>query len=376
MFIFGLLLLGVDGASAQVSVEPVIAIDDDVLLTDSVDALFWPTVDSQSRMAVLGATQSGEAFIYSDGGVALGAVGQYVDEIGAPTEERIGISDGGGIAWLPAPGGIVSVATTAGTLLTLGDAGPFGSTYTSLRSPSLAPAGGLYFVASVASGETFLLFSADETAGDLVALVGTGTAVDGGDTVSYVTKEYDRSDNGAHYVIEGGSTLATDDVIFADGIRVAIEGEPSGNGDNWGNFDIKSINDSGDYVFSGDTQGATDSDEYLAYNGVISVQEGDILAGVTLGANVRSADLNNLGVVLYSWTNGDGGESLFYACDASDIAGTTSLILSTGDVVDIDGDGVGDATVSDLNGTNTDARLFEVADAEEVYVSLDLGARP
>jgi len=42
--------------------------------------------------------------------------------------------------------------------------------------------------------------------------------------------------------------------LYVDGSLVAREGDPNGSGiDNWVNFDFVSINDSGAYVFSGDT---------------------------------------------------------------------------------------------------------------------------
>jgi hypothetical protein len=77
---------------------------------------------------------------------------------------------------------------------------------------------------------------------------------------------------------------ASDDALFVDGLLVAQEGSPApgGGGDNWATFDITSINNAGDYLFTGNTDGATSMDEYIAFNAAIVVREGQTLDGVTL----------------------------------------------------------------------------------------------
>ena len=146
-----------------------------------------------------------------------------------------------------------------------------------------------------------------------------------------------------------GSTSA-DGFVYVDGSLVAREGDPNGSGiDNWANFDFVSINDAGDSLFSGDTDGDTSSDEFIAHNTTIVLREGDTVDGVTLesGWAVKGAAINNQGQAIFGWGAGS-TEHLFFACDASDLQGTGVLILSTGDEVDLDGNGSGDAIVTDL----------------------------
>ena len=105
------------------------------------------------------------------------------------------------------------------------------------------------------------------------------------------------------------------------------------------------INNDGVYLFSGDTDGATTTDEFIAYNGVIAIREGDVIDGVTLTSTawVRGLAINNLGQAAFAWgPNSGADEYLFLSCDASDLAGSAQLVLATGDTLDFDGNGVAD----------------------------------
>ena len=77
------------------------------------------------------------------------------------------------------------------------------------------------------------------------AVVGAGGAIDF--DVSY-------SDNGANSIWIINDALASgtgDDTCFiVNGTIVAREASPTGQGDNWDNFDNHDIANSGDYIFS------------------------------------------------------------------------------------------------------------------------------
>ena len=183
-----------------------------------------------------------------------------------------------------------------------------------------------------------------------------------------------RSDNGGHHIhpLDMVGSTDTDGFLYVDSSLVAREGDPNGSGiDNWDNFDFVSINNTGAYLFSGDTDGVTSSDEFIAYNGAIILREGDTVDGVTLesGFAVRGLGINNLGQAVFDWGSGS-VEHLFFACDASDLQGTGRLVLSTGDDVDLDGNGTGDATVTDLPAGLV--HTFALADDGRFFINADL----
>jgi hypothetical protein len=151
---------------------------------------------------------------------------------------------------------------------------------------------------------------------------------------------------------------------------VARETDPTGDGDNWTNFDAVAVNDSGDYLFSGDTDGATASDEFIAYNGVIALREGAVVAGIPLtGASVQALDLSNDGRSVFTWNTTD-TEALFGACTASSPT-HARLLLQVGDALDLDGDEIADGTVTDLNASTVIGPGLTVTDQGMVYLEID-----
>jgi hypothetical protein len=194
------------------------------------------------------------------------------------------------------------------------------------------------------------------------------------DRPSGIDFDYQISDDSAHHIqpllMNTGTTL-NDGFVYVDGTLVARETEATGQGDNWDNFDYVYINNSGDYFFSGDTDGPTTEDEFIAYNGTIIVREGDSLDGVTLtpSAYVRDLNVNNLGQATHAWAVGSGDEVVFFACDASDLISDSVAVLATGDLLDLDGNGSGDATVTDLN---TSGMGLGFAESGDLFVEVDL----
>jgi hypothetical protein len=173
--------------------------------------------------------------------------------------------------------------------------------------------------------------------------------------------------------LETGSTC-DDDIIFVDGAIVARELSPTGGGDNWDNFGTVTINDSGDYLFSGDTDGATTSDAFIAWDGAIAVREGDTLAGVTLtsSASVNALSLNNLARAAFIWNVSGVGDVLFYACDAADLPGSSVELLRVGDDLDLDAVPGADAVVSDFNASTAIGPGVWLAEDGRVFVELDV----
>lgn len=329
---------------------------------------------------------AGENFVWYDTGIV------WLNSDGAPStltgaESTMGVSDTGGFVYSPSVDGNDSVWTHNGLLLTEGVPAPgyaAPTTVTFNSRPQMLPGGAAYWVAGISytggtSSEGRVLYtSSDATPATITPVIASDDLVGGFaiDRPSGVDFDYQLSDDGSHHIhvllLDTGST-ADDGIIYVDGSLIARESQPSGAGDNWDNFDNVSINNAGDYVFSGDTDGATSSDEFVAYNGTIAVREGDVLGGVTLtsSASVNALSLNNLGQAAMIWS-ASGTETLFFACDASDPTGSSTAVLTVGDELDFDGNGVGDASVTDFNASGIIGPGLWLAEDGRVFVEVDL----
>ncbi len=151
----------------------------------------------------------------------------------------------------------------------------------------------------------------------------------------------------------------------------AREDSPTGQGDDWDNFDNISVNNLGNYIFSGDTDGSTTTDEFLAYNGSIVLREGQLIGGRTLGAGVDAASMNELGQVAFVWDS-DLTETLF-AGNASDLANSIAL-LSIGDELDVNGDLIADYTLTDFEASNIIGPGIDLAENGRIYVEVEITA--
>ncbi len=325
-------------------------------------------------------------FVWSGTGVI------WANPDGLPTvltggEATMGIGDAGAFIYSPSIDGEDGVWTQAGKLARKTEPAPglpgFNSTFHS--RPSMLPDGTAFWVAgrndgaggTSSQGRVFYT-SSDGTPAGISVVFTTDDTYDGQSLTSTgIGFDYQISDNGSHSIHElilntGSST--NDGAVGVDGTIVAQEASPNGSGDNWDNFDLMAINNDGNYLFSGDTDGATTSDEFIAYNGTIAIREGDVIDGVVLTstAYVRGLAINNLGQAAFAWGPNTGAdEYLFFSCDAADLAGTAQAILATGDELDFDGNGVGDATVTDFN-ASTILPGLSLAEDGRVFLEVDL----
>ncbi len=300
-------------------------------------------------------------------------------------EFTMGIGNLGEFIYSPSTDGSDSVWTDVGLLAVenvQAPGMPTGTVSTFHSRPTMIPSGQAYWIAGHgdAAGGTssvgrILYTSSDGAPSTTAIIIKTGDSI-GGQVVdtSGIDFDYDLSDNGSHHIhpLDMVGSTGTDGFLYVDGSLVAREGDPNGSGiDNWDNFDFVSINNSGAYLFTGDTDGDTATDEFIAYNGAIILREGDTVDGLTLdpGFAARGAGINNLGQAVFGFGSGS-VEHLFFACDASDLQGTGRLVLSTGDDVDLDGNGTGDATVSDLPAGLV--HNFALADDGRFFIQADL----
>jgi hypothetical protein len=257
---------------------------------------------------------------------------------------------------------------------------PLGQEATFHSRPTMTPSGRAHWVAGVnddmpvgtATRFRVLYTSSDGSAANAQVLL-RGDGIVGAETIDRqgIDFDYSVSDDGTHLclVLDLVAPTTSDGAVYADGVLVAREGLTAG-ADNWANFDNVGINDLGNYLFSGDTDGVTTTDEFIAYNGSIAIREGDVIDGVTLGSSVNALSINNLNQAIFIWTV-TGGEALFFASDASNLSGAV-LLLRTADEIDEDGDGVGDWTVTDFNASGVIGPGLDLGENGLVYVELDV----
>lgn len=209
--------------------------------------------------------------------------------------------------------------------------------------------------------------------GDLVP--GLPGVLDG----SAVDFDYRFSALGTHWItpvdVVTGSSL-DDGHVLLDGAPIATatgtiaEAQPLPEnlgglaGENWDNFDYFSITESGEYLMTGDTDAVVGLDEFVSRNGVIIYREGDVIDGVTLSGSIDGAYMNEKGDIAYVWDANDGSgavESLFL---------NGKRLLSVGDAIDLDGDGVIDpgAILSDFTGINS----VVIGEDKVIYVTADV----
>ncbi|MEM8961414.1 MAG: hypothetical protein AAGD38_08055 [Acidobacteriota bacterium] len=349
-----------------------------------------PFTNGDGEVGFTGAVDRGgttDNFVWSNDGVIwFNSDALTVALTGA--EGTMGIGNGDTYIYSPSVDTEDAVWTHNGVLLVDGDPAPdFPGQFNSFNSrPTMLPNGTAYWVAGVAdttpggvSIGRVLYRSADTATPVIEKVIAFGDMIDGllVDDGSGIDFDYNVSDDDSHLIqvvnVDTGST-SNDGRLLVDGVVVAREDEAlTEGGESWDNFDTLSINNDGNFLFSGDTTGSTATDEFIAYNGAIVIREGDMIAGVTLtsSATVNGLSINNLGQAIYIWNTAD-SEILFFASDASDLAGSSTVLLQVGDELDTDGDGIGEFLVDDFNASGTLGPGLDLAEDNRVFVELDL----
>jgi hypothetical protein len=308
------------------------------------------------------------------------------DEIASNTltggEPNIGIGDGGEFIYSPSVDGDDAVWGQNGLIAvenTQAPDFPDGINSTFHSRPLMANNGAAYWVSGFNDGMGGMssvgrmIYRQDPTTGAIQTIVRAGDSIGGRRVAPFGGIDFDFAvspDDANRMLIfnDDASDSASDGTLVVNDVVIATEGAPTGQGDNWDNFDRVDVNNLGNFAFSGDTDGNTDSDEFIAYNGEIKLRQGDSVDGRTLGTSLDTLALNNLNQMAYIW-NTDLDETLFYAADASDPASAIEL-LSVGDQIDTDGDSIADFTINDFNATDSEDLGF--GSDGFVYVNVDL----
>jgi PEP-CTERM motif len=307
-------------------------------------------------------------------------------------ESTMGVSNTGNFIYSPSISGNDGVYTAGGTLLAGTSAAPgFPGQFNSFNSrPTMLPNGTAYWIAGIAntsggaSVNRVLYRSVGPNPGTTTKVLAGGDVI-GGFTIATTASnfDYDIADNDGHHVhvLDTTAPAASNQFLYVDGAMALREGTPTGQGENWTSFDTPGVNNSGNYVNSGDTDNAnTGIDGYLAYNGSIAVREGAVIDGYSIvaGSAVRAASINNLNDVAYIWGTGT-NEALFIGQGPSLLA-SSLLLLRTTDSIDINNDTVPDFIVSDLLASSAIGPGLDLAEDGYLYVEATLtdmaGANP
>lgn len=347
----------------------------------TVSTLNAPFTDGNGKVGFVGALADSRRFIWYDAGPIF-----YSPPGVTGGESTMGVSNSGQFIYSPSNGGNDSVYTNGGVLLQGTDPVSFGGGWSTFNSrPMMLASGTAYWVGGTATtqggatSQRHLLRATDPTNPATITAVLSGNMVIDGKTITAQGLNFDYwvSDNDNHYIqlvsVVGPTT--SDAHVLVSGTFVAQESMPTGSGDNWQNFSGVSINNLGHYIFGGDTDGPVATDAFIAYNGVISIREGDTLDGITLasGAATRALSISNGGKAAFIWGWGSGAtlqEHLFLG-EAAFMAGSSRL-LSLGDELDVNGDGIPDYVLTDFNASGVIGPGLDLADDGRVFVDVDL----
>lgn len=370
-------------AAAQGAVVPIdlVAKEGDALDGSTISSFSQPFVNGLGTLGFVAGLADNSRSVWYGTGSIFNSTSALPDVLGGG-EANMGISNTGGFIYSPSFNGEDAVYTHAGLLLAAGQAAPgLPGLFSSFNSrPRMLDNGEAVWVGGTATTPTGsssgrVLYRADPTnPAGATPVFKSGDSV-GGFTIgtSGVDFSYDFSGNGNHHIqsltLTTGSS-SNDTHIWVDGTIVAREGSPTGQGDNWAGFKSSSINNSGNYIFAGDTDAPSATDDFIAYNGAIGVRQGDVVDGILLSGAIDGCAMNDLNEAVFVWDT-TLLETLFWASDASNLGGAIAL-LSIGDEVDIDNNGTGDFVVTDFNTATIASQGMDFGNNGLVYVSVDL----
>lgn len=368
-------------ASADLIDATLVVREGQVYGSRTVDTINSPFTNGNGQVGLVVGFTDGSRGIWFDNGFIFNSDDAAPDVL-TGGETTMGISDAGDFIYSPSFNGGDAVYTSAGKLLADDDMIPNTTLFSTFNSrPTMGPDGTAYWVGGYTDtlggstqGRMLMRATDPSDPGSISVIYKTGQDVGGWAIgTTGVGFDYDFSDNGANHIatliLETGSTT-NDDFIAVNGSLVAREASSNGSGDNWDNFDAVTVNNMGNYMFSGDTDGSTSTDEFIAYNGNIALREGDNVDGRILTTSVNALSMNENNQAAFVWTT-DLGETLFFG-DAANLT-LASALLSTGDMVDLDNDGNADYTVTDFNASaGVIGPGLDLAEDGWLYVEVDL----
>lgn len=372
-------------ASATVRPAQVIVKEGDVLDDSVVSTLNTPFTNGNGQVGFVIGLADGTRSVWYDTGSIWNSATALPDSI-TGAEGTMGISNAGNFIISPTFNGFDAVYGDGGLILHDETAAPglpgFDTTFHS--RPRMVADGTAYWIGGINDGaggtstQNRVLWRRD-TSGTVSAVLKAGDVL-GGKTVATGSSNIDyffgySDDNTQSLFMFNDAAQGTnfDDTLVVNNVFIAQEGSATGQGDNWDNFDVSDINNAGNYIFSGDTDGTSSSDEFLAYNGNIVLREDDVVDGLTLGGSMNAASINNNNEAAFIWSTDEESETLFYASDAASM-GSAIKLLSVGDELDTDNNGTADWLVTDFNASNIIGPGLDFASDGYIYVEIDMNS--
>lgn len=188
------------------------------------------------------------------------------------------------------------------------------------------------------------------------------------------------SPDGAHYIVAvdmEGASAADDIAIVYDGAGLTIGGAlvreltllPAAQqvdpAEAWDNFDSFGVADDGSYMFTGDTDGPTATDEFIVVDGEIVLREGDAAGAFVLTGSMEGAAYSAIKDVAATWDVEDGAGGSLEA-----VLFNGRVVALEGDEADVDLDGAPEAG-SAISGF-TGIAAIAVGSDRAVYVTADV----
>jgi len=372
------LVVSAGAALGEVKSGEIVVKEGDALAGSTVSSVNAPFTNGNGQVGLVIPLEDDRRAIWFDTGAIFTSDEALPDSL-TGGEGTMGVGDNGEFIYSPSFNGDDAVFGQDGLILVENTQAPgfdpgINSTFHS--RPQMTDDGTAYWISGFNDGAGGtssigrMLYKRDP-GGAISVVVKAGDLIDGVpvDDGSGVGFSYAFSGDNSNMINEVG--LGDLDTLVVNGSGVAQEGASTGQGDNWDNFDAVSINSAGNYVFSGDTDGDTGADEFIAYNGEIVLREGDSAAGVTIDGSVDALSINELGQAAFIWEDTN-GEALFFAPDASNLADTATILLAVGDEFDADGDSIADWIIDDFNASAAIGPGLDLAEDGLVYFEVDL----
>ncbi len=361
----------------------IVLMEGDALEGSTVSIINAPFTNGLGQIGMVVGLDDGRRAIWYDGAAI------FTSDLALPDaltggEGTMGIGNSGEFIYSPSfngddsvwgQGGLIAVENTQAPDYTAG----FNTTFHS--RPQMTDDGTAYWISGIndgAGGTSSLerILYRRDSGGVITGLYRAGDVIDGATiaTGSGIDFDYAFSGNNANSMVlfnDAAQATTADGRVAVNNVIIAGEGLATGQGDNWDNFDNMAVNNAGNHVFSGDTDAATTSDEFIAYNGSIALREGDAINPGNLSGSVDALSLNNNNEAVFIW-DVDSVETLLYASDAADMAGSTIALLAVGDLFDADGDNVADWIIDDFNASSAIGPGLDLAEDGFVHVEVDL----
>ena len=308
-------------------------------------------------------------------------------------EISMGVSPGGQFVYSPSVNGNDAIWSSSGYVIANRDPAPgVSGKYIKFASGPRMAAGGLFpFMAgfSSAPGGTTTdraVYQGRVGVPGLTLLYKTGDTIDG-QLIRFTTPnlsfKYDVSNNGQHLIhISGvgagsGSTWVLKDRTWIAQPATQLPGSIYAN-EAWNTFSGVGVNDAGDWIIFGASSNYDDpaSNDFVAFNGVDTLHENQTVDGLTLAspASVRAAALNNLGRIAMLWQYGTTTAPTPKALVVGE-GGTLAqsvVVVASGDLLDVNGDGTPDWRVVDLPENNSVGIGLDLADDGRVATTCTL----